>query len=244
MIRTPLRARTLALMLSTAFAAAAATQAQAETAAAPANETTANVTAGDTTGDTAAQAAPSTFARAIAAARAGDTATAAALFLPLARSGDAVAQFNLALLYYDGRGLPQNHAEALYWAWRARLAGRTEALALITRMADAATPDLRSAIATRIEADLHPRVTAGEGRAMLELSFVLTDILPEPDLTGAYVWQALSAAFETPNAIRARDATFARLDPKDRPAAQQRALETLKSLCDTGLGDPVCTALF
>lgn len=184
------------------------------------------------------------FQQAIAAARAGDTGTAAALFLPLAQSGDPAAQFNLALLYYDGRGLPQNHAEALYWAWRARLSGRPEARTLIARMAEAATPDLRSALAKRIEADLHPRVTAGEGRAMLELSFVLTDILPEPDLTGAYVWQALAAALETPNAVQARDTTFARLDPKDRPTAQQRAMDTLRSLCKGGLQDAVCGALF
>ncbi len=194
--------------------------------------------------DTPAAAESPAFSQAIAAARAGDTGTAAALFLPLATSGDAAAQFNLALLYYDGRGLPQNHAEALYWAWRARLAGRPEAAALIARMADAATPELRQSIATRIEADLRPRVTAGEGRAMLELSFVLTDILPEPDLAGAYVWQALSAALETPNAVQARDKTFARLAPEDRSAAQQRAMDTLRSLCEGGLEDAVCGALF
>lgn len=184
------------------------------------------------------------FSRAIAAARAGDTATAAALFLPLARAGDAQAQFNLALLFYDGRGLPQNHAEALYWAWRARLSGRPEAQPLIARMADAATPDLRKALAARITSDLDPRVKAGEGRAMLELSFVLLDILPEPDLVSAYVWQALSAAFETPNAVVARNATFARLDPKDRPKAQEMAMDQLKTLCQSGLTDPVCAALF
>lgn len=189
-------------------------------------------------------AGPPEFARAIAAARAGDTGTAAALFLTLARDGNAEAQFNVALLYYDGRGLPQNHAEALYWAWRARLAGRPEAPALIARMAEAATPDLRKQLAARITADLDPRVKAGEGRAMLELSFVLLDILPEPDLTAAYVWQALAAAFETPNALMARDRTFARLTADLRPDAQAKAMDQLKTLCRSGLAAPVCTALF
>lgn len=188
--------------------------------------------------------APAAFAEAIAAARAGDTGTAAALFLPLARDGDPQAQFNLALLYYDGRGLPQNHAEALYWAWRARLSGRPEAQPLIARMADAATPDLRKTLADRITADLEPRVKAGEGRAMLELSFVLLDLVPEPDPGRAYVWQALAAAFETPNAIAARNATYARLAPDDRPKAQAQAMEQLAALCRSGLSDPVCAALF
>lgn len=185
-----------------------------------------------------------TFARAIKAARAGDTSTAAALFLPLARAGEPKAQFNLALLYYDGRGLPQNHAEALYWAWRARLAGRPEAETLIARLTDAATPDLRTALATRITADLSARVAAGEGRAMLEQSLVLLDLQPEPDLVAAYVWQALAAAFETPNAASARNATFARLSAEDRPKAQAQALDQLAVICRSGLTDPVCAALF
>lgn len=214
--------------LSLALALLLALPAQAQTTHAPAHAT----------------APAPQFARAIAAARAGDTGTAAALFLPLARNGDPQAQFNLALLFYDGRGLPQNHAEALYWAWRARLAGRPEAQALIARMADAATPDLRTDLAARITADLEPRVRAGEGRAMLELSFVMLDILPEPDLPRAYVWQALAAAFETPNAIAARIATYHRLPPEARPKAQAEAMTQLKALCDTGLTDPVCAALF
>ena len=227
---------TLALLATLALCVAVA-PARAETPPEPPATATNPAAATDPATDPA-------FARAIAAARAGDTGTAAALFLPLARNGDPQAQFNLALLFYDGRGLPQNHAEALYWAWRARLAGRPEAQALIARMADAATPDLRKSIAARITADLTPRVQAGQGRAMLELSFVLTDLLPEPDLPGAYVWQALSAALETPNAAPARNATFAQLPPADRPKAQAQAMDQLHTLCASGLSDPVCPALF
>jgi TPR repeat protein len=32
-----------------------------------------------------------------------------------AESGDAVAQFNLALMYYNGEGVPENAAEAYSW---------------------------------------------------------------------------------------------------------------------------------
>ena len=32
-----------------------------------------------------------------------------------AEQGDAPAQFNLALLYYDGQGVPQNYTEAVKW---------------------------------------------------------------------------------------------------------------------------------
>ena len=83
------------------------------------------------------------LARAYDALRQGQAAEAARLYRDLAEQGVPEAQFNLALLYFDGQGLPQNHAETLYWAWRARLSGRGEALALLARTADLATPDLR-----------------------------------------------------------------------------------------------------
>ena len=183
----------------------------------------------------AAAAAAPTLASAMADLRAGRAPEAAQTLLTLARAGGAEAQFNLALLYAEGIGVPQNDRESLYWAWRARLAGIPAAQALITKMEPTATPDLRTEIATRITADLEPRIAGGEGRAMLERSVLLLDLLAEPDLQGAYVWQALSAALGTPNAGPARDATLARIDPKDRLAAQDAAIAMLRDLCMGGM---------
>lgn len=181
---------------------------------------------------------------AIAALREGRAPEAAAIFLDLAQGGEAEAQFNLALLYLEGIGVPQNARESLYWGWRARLSGVPAAPALLARLAESATPDLREETAARINADLDPRITAGEGRAMLERSVVLSDLLPEPDLQGAYVWQALSAALGTPNAAPARDATLARIPAEDRLAAQEAAEAQLATLCAAAMqGQPICTTL-
>lgn len=193
---------------------------------------------------TAGAAPTADLATAIAALRGGDAPQAALILQDLAGQGQADAMFNLALLYFDGTGVPQNHREALYWGWRARLAGIPAAPALLARMADAATPELRLDLAARINADLDPRIAAGEGRAMLERSALLLDLLPEPDLQGAYVWQALSAALGTPNAAPAREATFARIDPKDRLAAQDATLATLTTLCTGAMAaHPLCATL-
>lgn len=186
-------------------------------------------------------AAP-TLATAIAALRDDRAPEAAQMLLTLARSGASEAQFNLALLYAKGFGVPQNDREALYWGWRARLAGIPAAIALIEGLQPTAPEDLRTDIAARIIDDLAPRIAAGEGRAMLERSVLLLDLLPEPDLQGAYVWQALSAALGTPNAPAARDATLARIDPKDRLAAQDATIATLRDLCSTGMDAPALCA--
>jgi len=183
-------------------------------------------------------------AAAIAALRAGNAPEAAAIFHGLAQAGDGDAQFNLALLYLEGIGVPQNARESLYWGWRARLSGIPAAPALLARLAGQVTPDLRVETAARINADLDPRIAAGEGRAMLERSVLLSDLLPEPDLQGSYVWQALSAALGTPAAAAARDATLERIDPKDRLAVQQAAIDQLAALCQGAMqGQTICATL-
>lgn len=191
----------------------------------------------------AAQAAPD-LGSAIETLRAGRAPEAAQMLLDLARAGDAEAQFNLGLLYAEGIGVPQNDRESLYWGWRARLSGVPAARALIDKLAEKATPALREELVTRIEADLAPRIQSGDGRAMLERSVLRLDLLPKPDLEGGYVWQALSAALATPNAAAARDETMARIDPKNRLAAQDAAIATLRDLCAGGMaGHPLCATL-
>src|ERR1700675_4792624 len=57
----------------------------------------------------------------------GDYATAAKEWRPLADQGVAAARFNLGLLYLDGRGVPQNPAEAVKWFKRSAEQDYTEA---------------------------------------------------------------------------------------------------------------------
>ena len=52
---------------------------------------------------------------ALAALRRGDAATALRLLRALADQGNAAARFNLAMLYDNGRGVPQDHAAAVKW---------------------------------------------------------------------------------------------------------------------------------
>jgi len=51
----------------------------------------------------------------IAAYEAGDYATALKEFRPLAAQGHVLSQNNLGAMYFDGRGVPQDDAEAVKW---------------------------------------------------------------------------------------------------------------------------------
>ena len=59
------------------------------------------------------------FEDAVMAYGRGDYATAMQLFRPLADQGNAIAQFNLGVMYQDGKGVPQDYVEAIKWYRRA-----------------------------------------------------------------------------------------------------------------------------
>jgi len=56
-----------------------------------------------------------------------DYGTAFSYWLPLARQGDARAQFNLGLMYHSGLFVEQDEARALYWYHQAAANGIREA---------------------------------------------------------------------------------------------------------------------
>jgi uncharacterized protein len=59
------------------------------------------------------------FAAGLAAYEKGDYVNARKEWEPLAEAGNPAAQFNLALLYYDGHGAPQDYEAAFHWFSRA-----------------------------------------------------------------------------------------------------------------------------
>jgi hypothetical protein len=61
------------------------------------------------------------------ALKSGDYATAFNEFLPLAKQGDASAQFDLGIMYYKGQGVPQDYAEAVRWYRKAADQGNADA---------------------------------------------------------------------------------------------------------------------
>lgn len=63
----------------------------------------------------AAVAARADFAAGVKAYEAHDYTRAAREWRPEADAGNATAQFNLGLLYYEGQGVPQDYAEAARW---------------------------------------------------------------------------------------------------------------------------------
>ena len=67
------------------------------------------------------------FDEGTAAYNRGDYATALREWRPLAEQGDANAQYNLGLMTYHGRGVPQDDAQAVRWYRKAAEQGDARA---------------------------------------------------------------------------------------------------------------------
>jgi TPR repeat protein len=78
------------------------------------------------------------FQAGFAAAQKGDYAAALREWTPFAEQGDAVAQFNLGVMYFEGQGVLQDYVTAHMWANIAAVNGSEMA------------PELRNTIAKRM----------------------------------------------------------------------------------------------
>lgn len=172
-----------------------------------------------------------TFGEAVAAYRAGDAGAAFAQFLILARQDMPQAQFNLALLFRAGEGVPQNRREALYWAWRARVGGLPQAGVLVADLAPTVDPDQRGGLADRLLADLAPARNAADGRMIAASALIEAELRPEPDAVQVYVWYSIAAALSAAGAATARDASFAALSSEDQAGAEDTALQGFQAWC-------------
>lgn len=109
-------------------------------------------------------AADGDWDRARTAHERGDYAAELAIVKPLAEQGYAFAQFNLAVLYDEGRGVPQDNALALKWYQRAADQGLSQAqvnLAIMYEQGQGMEPNLQRAYFWYALAD-----DQGDGRAI------------------------------------------------------------------------------
>lgn len=63
------------------------------------------------------------YQKGVAAAKRGDYATALKEWRPLAETGDAKAQINLGIMYFQGKGVAHDNSEAAKWLQKAAVQG-------------------------------------------------------------------------------------------------------------------------
>ncbi len=112
--------------------------------------------------------------------------------------GQYEAQFNLAVLLKQGKGRPQNYAEAMYWARRAELGGIEKAKFLADDIDDLITDDQHDEIRERIKISLLREIDAGAISVLPQLASFHILLLEDHDYEQAYVWFSLAVALDLP----------------------------------------------
>jgi len=174
------------------------------------------------------------FDAGLAALERGDYAVAFNEWRPLAEQGDAVAQFNLGLMYKNGHGVLQDFAEALRWYRLAAEQG--DALAQLTLGVMYANG--QGVPQDDTEAVRWYRLAAEQGHALAQLNlgwrYNNGQGVPQ-DFVTAHMWYNLAAADGVSVAVDARNAVARLMTAADISEAQRQArvcLESGYSDCD------------
>lgn len=174
----------------------------------------------------------SEFSDAMALHHAGRTGEAVVAFDALARSGHSAAQFNLALLHALGKGTPLDERAAYYWAWRARLSGEmTQSPLLIRKLAPRLPEDTRNAVADDLARDLQTMAEAGDLPALGDLALVEMNVREPSDPETALIYASVASAFDTPMAVRLREAIAGTLDDETRLKALSQVAPAFADWC-------------
>ena len=134
------------------------------------------------------------FLVAVAAFQNGDYVDAAARFYTLAANGNATAQYNYAMLLYNGVGTPSDFEEAWYWSWRARLAGIKKAADLTDQIADELGVEHESLLLGRLRETFEKNALQGDASSLSSMAIFLIEGQTDPDLAECYVWALVAQA--------------------------------------------------
>jgi S1-C subfamily serine protease len=172
-------------------------------------------------------AATAGFDDGFAAYQRGDYDTAFREFMPLAVAGDPTAQLGLGVMYLEGYGVPQDHAEAVRWFRLAANQGVPEAqhsLGVMYREGYGVPQDHAEAVRWfRLAANQ----AEAEAQLLLGLAYATGQGVPQ-DFVLAYMWINLGIAELSPERdraswVEARAILVRRMAPAQLARAQEMA---------------------
>jgi TPR repeat protein len=153
-----------------------------------------------------------------------DYSTALREWQPLAEQGDALAQYNLGVLYRKGRGVPQDDVQARQWYEKAAVQGQAKAqfnLGTLYFNGSGVPKDYQQALRWfRLAAD------QGEALAQTKIAIMYDDGQGVPhDIVQAHKWYILAALNGDKPAAELRDALAKQMTPPQIAKSQKLAQE-------------------
>ena len=147
-----------------------------------------------------------------------------------AEQGDAGAQNNLGLVYYDGKGVPQDYKVAALWYRRAADQGQVEAqynLGVMYYEGKGVPQNYKTAAQWYIRAADQGSVRAQNN---LGVMYALGEGVPQ-DYVHAHMWANIAASSGENNAAELRNFTEKQMTPSQIADAQKLAQEWARKDC-------------
>jgi uncharacterized protein len=141
-----------------------------------------------------------------------------------AEQGDAAAQFNLGVMYYEGRSVQQDYNQAAAWYRKAAEQGHAKAQFNLGMMYDEGQGVQQNY--TQAAAWYRKAAEQGHAKAQFNLGVMYKKGQGVPqDYAQAYMWVNLAAAKGLENAVKTRDNLVKKLTPSQIEEGQKLARE-------------------
>ena len=152
------------------------------------------------------------------------------IFSTLADQGIPEAQFNLALLYSNGLGVPKNYRLALYWSWQAHLNNHETAINRVTIIYDLIDEKLRNSVAQTIIDEMLLIAQSGDRTAPLKLGKTYLGLFVEAQYKPAYLWLSISQAYGEETASAFMEEAASQMTLEEVLAQQEEAQKAFNSI--------------
>ena len=152
------------------------------------------------------------------------------IFSALADQGIPEAQFNLALLYSNGLGIPINYRLALYWSWQAHLNDHETAISRVNIIYDLIDEKLRNSVAQTITDEMLLIAQSGDRAAPLKLGKTYLGLFVEAQYKPAYLWLSISQAYGEERASALMEEAASQMTLEEVLAQQEEAQKAFDSI--------------
>ena len=152
------------------------------------------------------------------------------IFSSLADQGIPEAQFNLALLYSNGLGVPKNYRLALYWSWQAHLNDHETAISRVNIIYDLIDEKLRNSVAQTITDEMLLIAQSGDRAAPLKLGRTYLGLFVEAQYKPAYLWFSISQAYGEERASAFMEEAASQMTLEEVLAQQEEAQKAFDSI--------------
>ena len=146
-------------------------------------------------------------------------------FEKLSEMGDSRSQYNLAIIFYKGQGVPQNFKLAYFWSMMSKLHGQKEGNKILNKSLKKISKSNKDEIDTEVKESLENFINDGKVFAIIPFARWYLTVPKKPDYDNSYLWLSVASALDIKNSRKARDSIFKNVNKKNLDELQKESNE-------------------